>query len=74
MSYRDHECDILKIAAQDLQLGSGCGQGWLLYALHQHVEYPGFEINKKDISFSIISLFGNTSNDFKDGLNGDNDP
>ena len=47
MSYRDHKCDILKVAAQDLQLGSGCGQGWLLYALHQHVEYPGFEINKK---------------------------
>jgi len=54
MSYRDHECDILKVAAQDLQLGSRRGQGRLLYALHQHVEYPGFEIN--NIHFVLIIL------------------
>jgi hypothetical protein len=39
-THGDHEGDVLEVAAEDLELRSGRGQGRLLDVLHQHVQQP----------------------------------
>ena len=40
LTYSNHEGHVLKVAAQDLQLGSGRGQNRFFDCLHQHVQDP----------------------------------
>ena len=52
-TYRDHESEVLEVAAEDLELGSGCRQDRLFDGLHQHVQYPGYRIKQNIFALNI---------------------